>query len=179
MIAHVSVPSNCPRDTALFFAGVIDGVAFEFPVVPGAWIAVANDRSAVAIEVYPPGMAHHPGVGDVDPTVHADGPTTLPWEDQIYPDTVHTQPTGFHVAVATRRTEAEIIARARAAGWRALACDRAGVFKLVEVWVDNSFLVEVMVPEEVERYRAFMNPEGCREMFGASVSPEASTVTGK
>jgi hypothetical protein len=39
MIAHVSIPSKSPRDTSLFFATLIGGVAFEFPVVPGAWIA--------------------------------------------------------------------------------------------------------------------------------------------
>jgi hypothetical protein len=159
----------------LFFAAVIGGVAFEFPVVLGAWVAVADDHSGLAVEVYPLDMAHHPGVGDADPAVQPNGPSTLPWEDQIYPETAHTRPTGFHVAIATRLKEAEIIARARAAGWRALACDRAGVFKLVEVWVDNGFLVEVLVPEEVERYRAFMNPEGCRPMFGESISPELST----
>jgi hypothetical protein len=67
--------------------------------------------------------------------------------------------------------EREIIARAKAAGWRALACDRAGVFKLVEVWVENNLLVEVLVPAEVERYGTFMNPEGCSQMFGAGIAP--------
>lgn len=62
MIAHFSIPSRTPRETAEFFATVIDGVVFDFPPVPGAAIAVANDRSGLAVEVYPEDMAHHPGV---------------------------------------------------------------------------------------------------------------------
>lgn len=61
MIAHISVPSRTPRETALFFAAVIDGLVFDFPVVPGASIAVARDGSGLAVEVYPKRMAHHPG----------------------------------------------------------------------------------------------------------------------
>ncbi len=62
MIAHVS------------FAALIGGVAFEFPVVPGAWIAVAEDRTGLAIEVYPETMAHHPGTGEVDHDAKPEGP---------------------------------------------------------------------------------------------------------
>lgn len=105
MIAHVSVPSKDPRRTALFFAAVIDGLAYEFPVVPGAWIAVARDRSGRAIEVYPDTMAHHPGAGEPDPSMTPDGPRTMPWEDQIFPDGRQVRPTAFHVALSTARSE--------------------------------------------------------------------------
>ena len=169
MIAHVSVPARNPKDTALFLGKIIDGAVFEFPVVPGAWIAVAEDGSGLAIEVYPIDMAHHPGVGDVDPAVRPDGNGTVPWEDQIHPATVQTQPSGFHLALSTTLREDDIVATAKAAGWRALPCDRAGVFKVVEVWIDNNVLVEVLVPKEVERYRAFMNRDGCSRMFGPAI----------
>jgi hypothetical protein len=175
MIAHFSIPSKKPKETASFFAAVIDGLVFDFGgVVAGAWIAVAKDRSGVAVEVYPNDMAHHPGAGEVDPTAKAEGPTAMPWEDQIHRDHVQTRPSGFHVAMGTKRTEAEIVDLAKAAGWRAIACERAGVFGVVEVWVDNTFLVEVLVPAEVDRYRKFMNPEGCGEMFGPSIAPARS-----
>ncbi|HMY71386.1 MAG TPA: hypothetical protein PLD20_16490 [Blastocatellia bacterium] len=172
MIAHISIPVTKPKETALFFAAVIDGLVFNFPVVPGAWIAVANDQSGLAIEVYPINMAHHPGVGEVDPAVQPAGPITLPWEDQIHPEADQTQPTGFHAALTTKLAETEVIARAKAMGWRALVCERGGVFGLVEVWIDNNFLVEVLAPAEVARYRAFMTAEGCRQMFGTGLSPE-------
>lgn len=67
MIAHMSVPSANPRQTASFFAALIDGLVFDFPVVAGASIAVARDDSGTAGEVYPPSMSRHPGT-DMNPT---------------------------------------------------------------------------------------------------------------
>lgn len=78
MIAHVSIPARNPRETALLLSEFIDGEAFEFPVVPGAWIAVARNGSGLAVEVYPDTMAHHPGVGDVDPKRKPEGPQPMP-----------------------------------------------------------------------------------------------------
>jgi hypothetical protein len=37
----------------LLLASLINGDAFDFPVVPGASIAVARDGSGLAVEVYP------------------------------------------------------------------------------------------------------------------------------
>ncbi len=171
MIAHLSIPSATPKATALFFAAIIDGLAFEFPVVPGAFIAVARDGSGTAVEVYPPTMAHHPGSGQPDPSVLPSGPTAMPWEDQIYPESVEPRPSSFHVAIATHLSTAEVMARSQALGWRTVDCDRAGVFGVVEVWVDNLYLVEVLVPESAARYRNFMNPTGVAAMFGAGIAP--------
>jgi hypothetical protein len=171
MIAHLSIPSEKPRETALFFAAIIDGLAFDFPVVEGASIAVARDGSVTAVEVYPPAMKHHPGVGEVDPQLTADGPRAMPWEDQIFAEPGEPGPSSFHMAIATRLTEAQVLSRAKALGWHALACERAGVFGVVEVWVDNRYLVEVLVPEQAARYRAFMNLDGCTAMFGPGVAP--------
>lgn len=173
MIAHVSVPSTNPRNTALVLAALIDGDAFEFPVVPGAFIAVARDGSGTAVEVYPDKMAHHPGVGEVDPREKPKGPQTMPWEDQIFSDGAQVRPSAFHFAMKSPLTDAEILNVAKGAGLRAVKCDRGGVFGLVEVWLDNAILVEVLNRAELERYRAFMNPAGCAAMFGPSLRPSA------
>lgn len=171
MIAHLSIPSANPMDTALFFAAVIDGMAFDFPVVPGAAIAVARDGSGTAVEVYPPSMKHHPGTGAVDAALVPDGPQAMPWEDQIFAEPGAARPSSFHLAIGTALTEAQVLALATARGWRTLACERAGVFGVVEVWVDNTYLVEVLVPEQAARYRQFMNIEGCTAMFGPGTAP--------
>jgi hypothetical protein len=171
MIAHVSIPARDPRATAALLARLIDGDAFNFPVVAGAWIAVARDNSGLAIEVYPDTMAHHPGSGDVDPLHTPGGPQTMPWEDQIYPDGQQLRPSAFHLALTTQLTEEQVLALARQAGLRALQCDRAGVFRLVEVWLDNTILVEVLTAQEAQRYQAFMNPQGCARMFGEAYRP--------
>jgi hypothetical protein len=174
MIAHVSVPARDPKATALFLAALIDGLAFSFPVVPGAWIAVCNDGSGLAIEVYPDTMAHHPGQGEADPEAAPAGPTTMPWEDQIFPDGTQSRPSAFHLALTSALTEEQVIHLARSAGLRALYCDRAGVFGLVEVWLDNIILIEVLSRKEAERYQAFMNPQGVAAMFGPGLAPPAA-----
>lgn len=171
MIAHMSVPSATPMETALFFAALIDGVAFDFPVVAGAAIAVARDGSGTAVEVYPPAMAHHPGTGQADHTATLNGPAAMPWEDQIYPEPEDGRASSFHLAIETRLTRAEVMSRANTLGWRSLFCERAGVFGVIEVWIDNRYLVEVLTTEEAVRYRNFMNPVGCAPMFGAAISP--------
>lgn len=171
MIAHISVPARNPQDTSLFLAALIGGTAFEFPVVPDAWIAVANDGSGTAIEVYPASMAHHPGRGDVDPRRAADGPETMPWEDQIFSDGEQVRPSAFHVALTTHLEAGEVLRLAETRKWRALACERAGVFGVIEVWIDDTVLVEVLTGAEAMRYRQFMTPAGCAPMFGAGRRP--------
>lgn len=171
MIAHISIPSENPKQTALFFAAVIGGLVFDFPVVAGAAIAVARNGSGTAVEVYPPSMKHHPGTGAVDPAVRPAGMAPMPWEDQIFSESGERRPTSFHLAIDTQLSEAEVISRAQSLGWRVLACERAGVFGVVEVWVDNLYLVEVLVPEQAARYRSFMNTHGCAAMFGAGIAP--------
>jgi len=171
MIAHVSVPARDPRQTARLLATLIDGEVFAFPVVPGACIAVARDGSGLAIEVYPDTLAHHPGSGDPDPAAVPAGPQTQPWEDQIVPDGPQLRPSAFHLALVSRLDADAVVGLAQAAGFRAVRCDRAGVFRLVEVWLDNAFLVEVLDTTEADRYRQFMNPAGCATMFGPGERP--------
>lgn len=171
MIAHISVPARDPRRTALFLAALIDGEVFGFPVVPGATIAVARDGSGLAIEVYPDTLAHHAGHGEPDPHFKPQDPRTQPWEDQIHADGAQLRPTAFHAALVSKLGDDAVVALARQAGFRSVRCDRAGVFRLVEVWLDNIFLVEVLNPAEAQRYRDFMNPAGCSAMFGPGERP--------
>lgn len=174
MIAHVSVPARNPVQTAHLFATLIDGEVFGFPVVPGACIAVARDGSGLAVEVYPESMAHHPGRGDPDPHAMPRGPQAQPWEDQIHPDGSQLRPSAFHLALVSKLGDDAVVALAERAGFRAVRCDRAGVFRLVEVWLDNALLVEVLNEAEAARYRQFMNPAGCTAMFGPGVRPMAA-----
>ncbi|MBL8384456.1 MAG: hypothetical protein JNM90_15355 [Burkholderiales bacterium] len=174
MIAHVSLPARDPRATAQLLAQLIDGETFDFPVVPGAAIAVARDGSGLAIEVYPQDMAHHPGTGTVDPRVTVAGPQAMPWEDQIRPDGAQVRASAFHAAITTALDEDAVLALARAAGLRALGCERGGVFRVIEVWLDNTILIEVLTRPEAARYQAFMNPRGCAAMFGPALASAAA-----
>lgn len=172
MIAHVSIPSRDPRTTALLLARLIDGESFDFPVVPGARIAVANDGSGLAIEVYPDGLAHHPGTGQPDPSLPHAGVEPMPWEDHVTRAGTQLRPSAFHLALVSKLGDDAVLRLAEQAGFRAVKCDRAGVFRLVELWLDNTLLVEVLNPAEAERYRQFMNPPAVRGMFGPGERPQ-------
>lgn len=166
MIAHFSLPARDPRGVADLFAALIDGIAMPFPLVPGAWVAIASDGSGCGIEVLPEASAHHPGSGETDPQRHAQGPEVMPWEVQIRQDGQSQAASGFHVALSTGKSVEEILDLVRPHGWRAVPCDRGGVFELVEVWVDDRFLVEVIPPRGLEHYLAFYNPTVAAQMFG-------------
>ncbi len=169
MIAHVSIPAKDPKQTSLLLAALMKGEAFPFPVVPGAWIAIANDGLGTAVEVYPNGMAHHAGEGEPDAAMQPSGPATLPWEDQIYPDGEQLRPSAFHFAMTSPLGEAEVMELGRSAGLRTVRCERGGVFALVEIWLDDTLLVEVLTEGEPGRYAAFMNSEAVARMFGPGV----------
>ena len=164
MIAHFSIPARDPQRVAEVFADLIDGVVMPFPVVPGAWVAIARDGSGCGVEVLPEASAHHPGEGEADPARKANGPEVMPWEVQIRQDGAAQSASGFHVALSSPKSAEAILATAAAAGWRAVPCDRGGV----EVWIENRFLVEVIPPRGLERYLAFYNPAVAGEMFGAA-----------
>lgn len=165
MIAHFSIPARDTQAVAGVFARVIDGVAMPFPVVEGAWVAIARDGSGVGVEVVPETSAHHPGEGDEDPSRPPEGPIPMPWETQIRQDGRPQAAGPFHVAMTTRLSTEEVLAIGREQGWRAVHCDRGGVFDLVELWVDNRALVEILSPEGTDRYLAFYNPEAAAKMF--------------
>lgn len=163
MIAHFSIPARDPQKTAELFGKIVDGTVMPFPVVPGAWVAIANDGSGLGVEVVPAATAHHAGEGPAG--VAAGGPVVMPWETQIRQDGDEGSASGFHVAITTRLSAEEVIALGEAQGWRAVHCDRGGVFDLVELWIDNRSLVEVLPPAGTERYLAFYRPEVAGQMF--------------
>lgn len=169
MIAHVSIPAKHPEIVAKALGKILDGSVFSFPVVNGAFIVVANDNSGHAIEVYPAGMCHHPGQG-LPPA--NEGPATVqtkPWEDQIFIDPSKTQFTSHHMALSTKLEAEDILKIGKELGFRAVLCDRAGVFRLIELWIDNEYLIEVLTEKETKRYAAFMNPKSAAEMFGKAL----------
>lgn len=168
MIAHVSIPSVDPQATAEVIGQIIDGAVMPFPVVEGAWVAIARDGTGWGVEVLPAAAVHHQGEGAADPGHRAEGPFVMPWETQIRADGDADSLSGFHVAITSRLSAKDIVALGHAQGWRAVACDRGGVFDLVELWVDNRCLIEVLPPAGTRRYLDFYTPEVAGRMFASA-----------
>lgn len=170
MIAHVSIPAKNPIQVAKLLGKVMGGKVFNFPVVAGAYIVIANDESGTAIEVYPSGTLHHPGRGKAPAQPGPASMITQEWEDQIFHEDVPSSFSSYHMALVTSLSEEEVLRLGEEEGIRAVPCDRAGVFKLVELWIDNIFLIEVLIQKEATRYRGFMNPKVAAEMFGPAIA---------
>jgi len=139
MIHHASIPANDPKSAAETLAKIMGGEAMPFPVLAGGWIAWSGD-GVTELEIVPRehGYKRNPVAGEVPIKVDV---------------TTGHAPSGWHVAISTDVAASEIVAIARAAGWPAEICDRAGYFSLVEVWVDDATCIEVLDPEMLARYR--------------------------
>jgi len=80
-----------------------------------------------------------------------------------------------HLNVATPLSLEEALTIAKREGWKARVCDRGEVFKVIEFWLENKFMLELMTEAESKRYRDFMTTANVRAMIakGPSPRPEA------
>lgn len=143
MIHHLSVAARDPQAVAQFFADLMGGVAIDFPPNPGSYMAFAPDGKGTAIEVYP--------AGSVMTQNGAEGAIFA----RRSPEPVERSATHFALSVA--QTAAEVEQAAKARGWDCFTCDRGGHFHVVEVWVENAWLVEVLPPAFAQEYLGFAN----------------------
>ena len=143
MIHHLSVSAADPKGAAEFFADIMSGVVVDFQPNPGSYMVFKADGHGTAIEIYPAGSVMEPN-GE--------------------PGAIFTrQPEGAdrrsptHFALGVDLAQDEILARAAARGWDAFVCDRGGHFHVIEVWVDNTWLVEILPPAFAAEYLSFAN----------------------
>jgi hypothetical protein len=154
VIAHVSLPADDCELVAKVLARMLDGGALRFPPGgPSAWNCWSRDND-FQIVVTPRGQ------------VIVEGPTEQVWVER--PRSARDRASESHFAIAVPLDAADIVALAHRAGWRARICNRGGLFDLVEVWVENAYLVEVLDPSQLADYRRSMTPESFQRVFGRS-----------
>ncbi|MBS0520632.1 MAG: hypothetical protein JSR90_18185 [Proteobacteria bacterium] len=151
MIHHFSLPARDPFKVAKVLAALIGGRAFRFPgPLPGAAMAVSGDRHGTMIEVYPETVVMTPGDGE--------GPIAY------QPMAGERSYAGFHALLSVPLDRATIERIGTEAGWRTKFFSRAApgrppVFHVIEVWVENRFLLEVVPADMIEVYETYMQPE--------------------
>jgi hypothetical protein len=152
MILHASLTAGSPRRTAGMLARLIGGEAFPMPqLAEGAWLAIARDGRARAIEVLPRGAEFR---RDADGSgVRLDGPAG--------------GRSGFHLLIETALSEREVEDAARAAQAPVGRAAR-GPFEVIEVWVDDLTLIEVVTPELAAAYHAVASLAVARATLGAT-----------
>lgn len=149
MIAHVSIPADDTKGVAGVLAEIMEGRATPFPPGgPNAFMAWAKNGE-IEIEVTPRGAVMTPG------------PEEAVWEDREKAPAWES-----HLALCVDRPAAEVMEIAARAGWRARVCDRGGFFHVVEVWVENAYLIEVLDPDYAAAYRRTMTIENWTKTFG-------------
>ncbi len=156
MIRHVSIPAENPAHVADVLAEIIGGRALPFPgAVPGAFMAVAEDDKGTSIEVYPETTAGAPD---------QDGPVQL-WRNPAPP---RFWP--FHLLLDTPLSEARILAIGAREGWRTARFGRGDpsrppLFEVIELWVENRFMIELANAEMLADYLRLYEPANLRAVF--------------
>jgi hypothetical protein len=164
VIFHFSIAADDPKRTATMIAELWRGEAFYFPMVAeGSWVAHARDDRRSTIEVYPRDLAFYPnatGEGDQrNELVSRHGP--------------------FHAAVATPLSIDEVQEIGRRYGCHTIVCQR-GPFRVIEYWVDNALMLEMLTPEMQAEYQRAITPEGWRAMLANvwKLTPDGEPVDG-
>lgn len=133
MIFHASIPADDPEHVAAVLAELWGGRSGPFNPWPGSFAAMAMDERNSMIEVYPRQNVMQPGEGDQAVAVgHDPNPAKAGC---------------FHMAVATPLPVEAVLALAEREGWRALHCNRGGRFDVIELWVENTLMIEALTPE--------------------------------
>ena len=150
MIHHLSISAQNPEHVASVLAELIGGEVFPFPPADGAFVAVCDDEYATLVEVYPAGTVMIPGQDD-QPT------------EFIKDEVSSHSPT--HVALSVSLDKDAINAIAKREGWRAVTCDRGGLFKVVEFWIENRQLFELLTPDMARDYLSAMTTQNWKRFI--------------
>jgi hypothetical protein len=164
MINHISIAVNEPKRVADVLAEIWDGVVYPFPPSPNSFIVLANDGRGTAVEVTPAGTVLVPGEG-LPPEEDINAPTET-HEARFVQSELRPRYVATHLNINTEKSIDAIRAIADREGWRVLIANRdRGLFQLIEVWVENTFMLEVMTPEMTARYVEIANPAFIEKAF--------------
>jgi hypothetical protein len=133
---HVSIPADEPERVARSIGEICAGTVLAFAPVQGAYMVWLGDERRTVIEVNPRGHEHVPHPGQFD----------------IRPNPAPSAHSESHVAIGTSLAVDDVLAIGRREGWLVQRSDRGGVFEVVEVWLENKFLLEVLTEAEQCRY---------------------------
>jgi hypothetical protein len=144
MIHHLSIAARDPKRVAEVLAEFMGGIAVPFPHNPGSFFALQLDAHGSGVEVYPAETELQPG-----------GSNGARFEKK--PAVGHGYcPTHFALSVAAGADTVEAIAERER--WQCFRCNR-GPFHVIEVWLENECLVEILAPEFAREYLAATRPD--------------------
>jgi hypothetical protein len=154
MIHHLSIAARDPKHAAGVLAELMGGTAVPFPPNPGSFFALQLDDHGSGVEVYPAGTELEP--------IGAVGGSFVKHPRERGHGATH-----FALSVATDASTVKDIAGR--AGWKCFDCNR-GPFHVIEVWVENETMVEILPPEYAAEYLAFTRPDKVTAAMAAAAT---------
>ena len=147
MIHHVSIPARDPQHVAEVLAELVRGRSAPFGPLEGAFMAMSGDAHGTMIEVYPERST-------------LDIPAN---DDQVVFGENHAPPKTwpFHVLLSVPLDREEIERIGAREGWRAKTFGRGmhgkpPFFHVVEFWIENRLMIEVVSPSMAGEYESFL-----------------------
>lgn len=150
MIRHISLSVNDPLRVATVVAEILKGYVVPFPVNPGSYMTLAADDFGTAIEFYPAGS-------EIFPNRHQ--PNSDRGEASFRINPQPTQYCAFHAAISVPISLEEIERIGNREGWRVLLANRDDIFDVVEFWVEDRLMLELLTPAMTTKYQAILSPE--------------------
>ncbi|KPL68013.1 hypothetical protein SZ64_07685 [Erythrobacter sp. SG61-1L] len=158
MLFHLSIDAREPRHVASVIAELFgNGTITPFPPVSeGSWLAMAGDDRNTMVEVYPRGTVLEEVPGDADAVGNFDESAG--------------RLRGFstHFAMGTRLPQDEVMAIAAREGWPAKYRSRAGLFGVIEMWIEGERMIEVLTQDMQDEYLASMSVAGWTGFLAAN-----------
>ncbi|MBD2000001.1 hypothetical protein H6G00_25880 [Leptolyngbya sp. FACHB-541] len=166
MIHHISLAVDNPRHVAQVLAELWQGEFAPFPPCDGAYMVLPLDINGTLIELLPRGTELIP--------------RTEEREAQFAQNLNSSAYTATHAAISVPVSEEEIRAIAQREDWHMIRCNRDDYFEVIEFWVENHLLIELLPPAIASQYLSFMHPQALRPFLTnmAIASPEDITQAG-
>jgi hypothetical protein len=174
MINHISIAVHNPEKVANVLAELWGGMVIPFPPCPGSFMALANDGRGSGVEVTPIDTILVPGEGLPSEENFDAGVETEGYEAKFMKSDSAPRYVATHLNINTHLNEAEVKAIGQREGWRTLTCNRGGgLFQLIELWIEDRFMLEVMTPEQAARYVEITSPEFISQIMQMPVMTNA------
>jgi hypothetical protein len=144
MILHASVVADEPKATAETLAALLGGVALPVGPGDGTWSAVGPEPIGSLVSVLARGSEFHRSDDHVQTRLGAP-----------------VRHSAYHMLIDTPLAETEVY---RLAADRNCYAHRAkhGAFDVIEFWIDDCLLIEVVTPELGRAYRETLRSEELR-----------------
>lgn len=173
MINHISIAVQNTENVANFLAKIWNGYYFPFPPSPESFLVLADDGKGTSVEVTPADIILIPGEGSPVEENFDRNTLTEEFEAKFVRGNNTPEYTATHLAVNTQMSEEEVKQLARREGWRVLTCNRGGgLFQLIEVWIENRFMLEIFTPEMTERYVEVLQPQFMADLMQMQLPPK-------